>query len=342
METVDAHIIESRIVACKKCGQKNRLFERDTAGVYRCANPDCRAAIPSPFFRRGWLARVKKIHWVGWAALACASGLLICTFSLQGRLGVMQRRYDAAANEASSGKLLIENLQDAQLKDQEQIKTMTAKVQETENVLAKAEALTTKARLAQDELERKRSAIERELAKVGIPADRAANIMNPSVSTTSSAQTVDDALLRHLPTDNRLATGTVLVDQIRQFSSSAKGTLTLENKMNGDAYVKLVLNGTRVTAFLVRSGDKFTYSTIPDGSLSVLYCTGFGWDAKVRDFARGRHASRCDDLLIYSTKQVRDDEGVTTYWDEKTLTLEIVSTGHTNVSDISLDEFDRY
>jgi hypothetical protein len=132
----------------------------------------------------------------------------------------------------------------------------------------------------------------------------------------------------------------VLVDQLRQYTG--KGKLTLDNGLAEDACVKIVLNGQLMASFYVRSHEKFTYPSIPDGSFSVMYCTGYGWDARVRDFARGRHARRYDDPLTYSTRQVRDAVGVTTYTDVVTLTLHTVPFGTAKASDISLEEFDRY
>ena len=156
----------------------------------------------------------------------------------------------------------------------------------------------------------------------------------------SGAQKMDDPLLRHLPTDNRLASGSMLVDQLRQYQG--KGKLTLENNLEEDAYVKLVMNGKLRASFYVRGHEAFTYSAIPDGNVMVLYCMGFGWDARVRDFARGRNAHRYDDLLTYSTRQVRNAGVVTISTDEVTLTLLTASNEKSNISNISLDEFDRY
>lgn len=149
-----------------------------------------------------------------------------------------------------------------------------------------------------------------------------------------------DSQLRHLATDNRLASGSLLVDRFRD--SSGKGKLTLDNGLAEDAYVKLIWNGKLAAAFYVRSHEQFTYSIIPDGTFSVIYCTGYGWDASVRNFARGRHARRYDDPISYATRRVRDDTGVTTYTDVVTLTLHKVVDGNAKTSDASLEEFDRY
>ena len=162
----------------------------------------------------------------------------------------------------------------------------------------------------------------------------------PPLPPTRSLQKTDEVMLRHLATDDRLTSGSLLVDQLRKYSG--KGKLTLDNGLPEDAYVKLVSNGKLVAAFYVRSHEKFTYSTIPDGSYLVVYCTGYGWDGTVRNFARGRHARRYDKPLDYSTKQARDSLGVTTYTDVVTLTLHKVIGGSAKASDMALEDFDRY
>ena len=97
-----------------------------------------------------------------------------------------------------------------------------------------------------------------------------------------------------------------------------------------------------MAAFYVRSHEKFTYSTIPDGTFSVLYCTGYGWDGTARNFTRGRHARRYDEPIGYATRQERDSTGITTYTDTVTLTLHKVIGGNAKASDTSIEDFDRY
>lgn len=159
-------------------------------------------------------------------------------------------------------------------------------------------------------------------------------------SIVGRPQPADDATLRHLATDDRLMSGSVLVDELRKLVG--KGKLTLDNGLTEDAYVKLVQNGKLVAAFYVRSHEKFTYSTIPDGIYTVAYCTGYGWDGTVRNFARGRNAHRYDNPLNYSTRRANDGSAITTYTDVMTLTLHKVAFGNAKASDMSLEDFDRY
>lgn len=157
---------------------------------------------------------------------------------------------------------------------------------------------------------------------------------------TRGTQKVEEETLRHLTTDNRLTSGSLLIDELGK--QSGKGKLTLDNGLAEDAFVKLVHNGTLVAAFYVRNGEKFTYSTIPDGIYSVLYCTGYGWDASDRNFVRGRRASRYDAPLAYTTRQESGSGSVTTFTDVKTLTLHKVFAGNAKASEMSLDDFDKY
>jgi TPR repeat protein len=182
----------------------------------------------------------------------------------------------------------------------------------------------------------------------GVPKDedeavkwyrKAAEQGNASAQAKLKALT-DVARLRHLPTDDRLTSGSLLVDRLQNYSG--KGKLTLDNGLAEDAYVKLVWNGKLVAAFYVRSHEKFTYSTIPDGAFSVLYCTGYGWDGTARNFTRGRHARRYDEPIGYATRQERDSTGITTYTDTVTLTLHKVIGGNAKASDTSIEDFDRY
>lgn len=66
MKTVDAEIVGQVIVACKKCGQKNRLYKRVQSGVHRCGS--CRTILVDPFSRKKGSRRVGAIF--GWLILA--------------------------------------------------------------------------------------------------------------------------------------------------------------------------------------------------------------------------------------------------------------------------------
>ncbi len=152
-------------------------------------------------------------------------------------------------------------------------------------------------------------------------------------------QKVNEPVLHHLATDQRLETGSVLVDRLGGYSG--KGKLTLSNGLEEDAYVKVVLNNKLAASFYVKSRESFTYSTIPDGSYVIMFCTGYGWDSTVKDFTRGRNAQQYDAPLTYSTRRESDTTGTTTYTTVIKLTLNAVPGGNTHASGISLAEFDR-
>ncbi|MGI8437980.1 MAG: hypothetical protein ACR2NX_13940 [Chthoniobacterales bacterium] len=71
MNTVDAQIADEAIVACKKCGQKNRLYKRANQGNHRCAS--CRAILSDPF------ARTKSRVRIG---MAFALAVFIAAFTI--------------------------------------------------------------------------------------------------------------------------------------------------------------------------------------------------------------------------------------------------------------------
>lgn len=337
MKTVEAEIVHSRIVTCTKCGQQNRVYEQTDNGLYRCAA--CRAVMSNPFLWKQWLARLRQTGRGTVVALVSVIGLLIYAIYLQiqlgdaqsqrnnfqVQLGDMQSQRDSAVKEAGENKAAIEKLQSAQSEDRAQIAASAAEVlQEVSG------------------LDSRRNAIQQELVKIGIPADQAAAIINPTVTTTASAQVIDDALLRPLPTDYRPPTG-LLNRNINLLAgwSAGLGKLTLKNGNKEDAHVKIVWRGILVVSCYVRGGDAYTVSNIPDNSYDVLYCTGYGWNKVAGKFNRGLdlHAYRFDDPLDYST---RDRGDYTEYATFTTLTLNPVPSGTATRSDISVDEFDRY
>ena len=164
---------------------------------------------------------------------------------------------------------------------------------------------------------------------------------NPTVSTVPTQPKVKtDEQLRHLTTDGRLNSGTVLVDHLQAFGG--KGTLTLDNGLAEDAFVKMISNEKLVASFYVRGGERFTFDHVPDGLYKLIYCTGFGWDANGRDFARGRHAVRYDEALNYATTRRNEGTTIITSTGVITLTLHKVANGNTKTTGIPLAEFDQY
>ena len=147
-------------------------------------------------------------------------------------------------------------------------------------------------------------------------------------------------LLRHLPSDERLTSGSILIDQLKAFGG--KGKLTLDNGLTEDAYIKMIQKEKLVASFYVRGGKSFTFAHVPDGVYKLIYCTGFGWETGRRDFARGRHAVRYDASLDFLTTRRKEGNTIITSTGVITLTLHKVANGNTSTSEISLEEFDRY
>jgi hypothetical protein len=163
---------------------------------------------------------------------------------------------------------------------------------------------------------------------------------NPSANTATLPKLKTDEQLRHLPTDGRLNSGSVLYDHLQAFGG--KGKLTLDNGLAEDAFVKMISNEKLVASFYVRGGEMFTFDHVPDGLYKLIYCTGFGWDANRRDFARGRHAVRYDEALNYATTRRNEGTTIITSTGVITLTLHQVANGNTKTTGIPLAEFDQY
>ncbi|MHB1082159.1 MAG: DnaJ domain-containing protein [Prosthecobacter sp.] len=178
-----------------------------------------------------------------------------------------------------------------------------------------------------------------EAAKLGIapispPSKSFLSALPPELSLVSTPE------LRHLPSDERLTSGSILTDRLAWIEG--KGKLILDNGLTEDAFVKMISNEKLVASFYVRGGEKFTFDHVPDGVYRLIYCTGFGWDSTRSDFERGRHAVRYDDSLDFTTSRKREGRSIITSTGVITLTLHKVSNGNTKTSDMPLDEFDRY
>lgn len=156
---------------------------------------------------------------------------------------------------------------------------------------------------------------------------------------SAATMPIEDKQLRHLASDDRPADG-IFIDRLKQ--AGGKGHLKLINGLMEDAYVKMIHNEKLVAAFYVRGGDSFTFTHVPDGIYKLIYCTGFGWDGGRRDFSRGRHAVRYDELLDFATTRRTEGNTIITSTAVITLTLHKIANGNTSTSDIPLEEFDRY
>ena len=161
-----------------------------------------------------------------------------------------------------------------------------------------------------------------------------------TVHTTATPTMNPVEALQHLPTDRRLNSGSILVDNLQGLGG--KGKLTLDNGLAEDAFVKMINGEKLVASFYVRGGERFTFDHAPDGFYKIIYCTGFGWNEGRRDFARGRHAVRYDKVLNYTTTRRTEGNTIITSTGVITLTMHKTPDGNTQTSDIPLEEFDRY
>jgi hypothetical protein len=146
--------------------------------------------------------------------------------------------------------------------------------------------------------------------------------------------------MTHLPNDQRLSSGALLADRLT--GRNRYGELKVINGLAEDALVKVISNDLLAVSFYVRGGETFTLANVPDGNYSLLYCTGFGWNQKTRDFSRGRHASRHDKTLQFATEERVEGRKIITSTSVISLTLHKVVSGNTTTSEISLEEFDKY
>ncbi len=165
-------------------------------------------------------------------------------------------------------------------------------------------------------------------------------LMRPFDFSLPPTQLKAEAALKHLASDERLTSGSILTDHLTPLDG--KGKLTLDNGLTEDAFVKILSDDRLVSSFYVRGREKFTFGHIPDGVYRLIYCTGFGWDAARRDFERGRHAMRYDEALDFTTTRRTEGNSIITSTGVITLTLHKVANGNARTSDIPLKEFDRY
>lgn len=272
------------LVTCPQCGQINRIRERTESGIYRCAS----CSTPIPVAKNKLTAKIRYENWLIWGGIIAGIAIILCVLnimSLSRQNALIQTERDVALDKA----ITLETQQ------KRIIEESTARVDQSEKILAGAERLRAEA-------EKQRQQIERELVRLGISEEKAHSICAPTTATGLASATMENALMSHLPTDNRLNSGSVLSDSF--LTNGAKGKLTLDNGLSQDAFVKMINDNNLVASFYVRSGEKFTFDHISDGSYRLLYCTGYGWDADKRDFARGRVARRYDAPLNLALRAI--------------------------------------
>jgi hypothetical protein len=122
---------------------------------------------------------------------------------------------------------------------------------------------------------------------------------------------------------------------LRAGNTGGRSELTIDNGGSHDAVVTLSKSGRPVISVYVRKDKTYTVKSVPDGSYSVFFTGGSGWDGTARAFGRDCAFSRFEDPLEFRT--TRDAGGI--YWQNFTITLQPVVGGTARTEDVNPDDF---
>ena len=122
---------------------------------------------------------------------------------------------------------------------------------------------------------------------------------------------------------------------IRAGNTGGRSELTIENGGSADAVVTLSKGPKPVISVYVRKDKTYTVKSVPDGSYTVFFTGGSGWDGRTRAFGRDCAFSRFEDPLKFRT--TRDAGGI--YWQNFTITLQPVFGGTARTEDVDPDDF---
>jgi hypothetical protein len=123
---------------------------------------------------------------------------------------------------------------------------------------------------------------------------------------------------------------------LRAGNTGGRSELTIENGGSHDAVVTLSKGRKPVISVYVRKDKTYTVKSVPDGSYTVFFTGGAGWDGTARAFGRDCAFSRYEDPLKFRT--TRDDFGGI-YWQNWTITLQPVVGGTARTKDVNPDDF---
>jgi hypothetical protein len=123
---------------------------------------------------------------------------------------------------------------------------------------------------------------------------------------------------------------------LRAGNTGGRSELTIGNGGSHDAVVTLSKSGRPVISVYVRKDKTYTVKSVPDGSYSIFFTGGSGWDGTARAFGRDCAFSRFEDPLEFRT--TRDDFGGL-HWVNFTITLQPVAGGTARTEDINPDDF---
>jgi hypothetical protein len=122
---------------------------------------------------------------------------------------------------------------------------------------------------------------------------------------------------------------------LRAGNTGGRSELTIGNGGSADAVVTLSKSGKPVISVYVRKDKTYTVKSVPDGSYSVFFTGGSGWDGTARAFGRDCAFSRFEDPLEFRT--TRDATGI--YWQNFTITLQPVAGGTARTEDVNPNDF---
>lgn len=130
-----------------------------------------------------------------------------------------------------------------------------------------------------------------------------------------------------LKAGSRLANGSF----IRTGKRSGQAELAIDNGGSSDAVVTLSKGGKAAIAVYIRKGRKVTVRGVPDGTYTVYFTGGSGWDEDARGFARKCAFQKFEDKLPFETTSAG--------WRNWRISLSKVIGGNARTNDVDPDEF---
>lgn len=124
---------------------------------------------------------------------------------------------------------------------------------------------------------------------------------------------------------------------IRTNHLDGQGELVIDNGGSTDAVVTLTKGKKSTAAVYVRKGKKYTVTGVPDGTYTLFFTGGAGWDSDVRAFGRKCAFQRFEDPLSFNTTRI----GNQAFGDRWSITLQRVAGGNARTADVDPNEIPR-
>jgi hypothetical protein len=122
---------------------------------------------------------------------------------------------------------------------------------------------------------------------------------------------------------------------IRSGSGDGRGELTINNGGSADAVVTLSKGHKPVVSIYVRKGKDHTVKGVPDGTYTVFFTGGKGWDDAARAFGRDCAFQRFEDPMKFRTIRTATE----IRWSRWSVTLQRVIGGNARTSDVDPSDF---